>query len=139
MLARAGFFGFTELDDLPPPAQGPFRLARLLEPRGLTHAERGRRISDALNRLGPSYIKLGQFLATRPDIVGSEMADALSALKDDLPPFPTAEARAIVEASIGRPIETRVRQLLRLGRRRLDRAGAQGGAATARGRARWSR
>ena len=71
MLARAGAFGFTELDDLPPQAQGPFRLARLLEPRGLTPAERGRRMSDALNRLGPSYIKLGQFLATRPDIVGA--------------------------------------------------------------------
>ena len=77
----------------------------MIEPRGLTIAERGRRISDALNRLGPSYIKLGQFLATRPDIVGTEMADALSALKDDLPPFPTGEARAIVEASIGQPID----------------------------------
>ena len=105
-LARAGFFGFTEIADLPLPAQGPFRLARLIEPRGLTHAERGRRISDALNRLGPSYIKLGQFLATRPDIVGSEMADALSALKDDLPPFPTPVARAIVEESIGRPLQS---------------------------------
>jgi ubiquinone biosynthesis protein len=105
-LARAGFFGFADIDGLPIPAQGPFRLARMIEPRGLSHAERGRRISDTLNRLGPSYIKLGQFLATRPDLVGSEMADALSALKDDLPPFPTAEARAIVEASIGRPVDT---------------------------------
>jgi ubiquinone biosynthesis protein len=105
-LARAGFFGFADIADLPLPAQGPFRLARLIEPRGLTRAERGRRISDALNRLGPSYIKLGQFLATRPDIVGNEMADALSALKDDLPPFPTPVARAIVEESIGRPIES---------------------------------
>jgi len=106
VLARAGFFGFSEIDDLPPAAQGTFRLARFFEPRGLSHAERGRRISDALNRLGPSYIKLGQFLATRPDIVGSEMADSLSALKDDLPPFPAAAARAIVESSLGRPIET---------------------------------
>ncbi|HEX9905751.1 MAG TPA: 2-polyprenylphenol 6-hydroxylase [Propylenella sp.] len=104
-LARAGFFGFAEIEDLPAQVQGTFRLARMIEPRGLTPAERGRRISDALNRLGPSYIKLGQFLATRPDIVGSEMADALSALKDDLPPFPTDAARAIVEASIGRPVE----------------------------------
>ncbi len=105
VLARAGFFGFLEIDDLPVRAQGPIRVARALEPRGLTPAERGRRMLDALKRLGPSYIKLGQFLATRPDIVGAELADALSALKDDLPPFPTAEARAIIEASIGRPIE----------------------------------
>src|SRR5688572_29779242 len=103
VLARAGFFGFTRIEDLPLPAQGPFRIARLIEPRSLTHAERGRRLSDALNRLGPSYIKLGQFLSTRPDIVGSEMADALAGLKDDLPPFPIAEARAIVEASLEQP------------------------------------
>src|SRR5688500_5445650 len=89
VLARAGFFGFTEIADLPLPVQSPFRLARMVEPRGLSLAERGRRVSEALNGLGPSYIKLGQFLATRPDIVGAEMADALSALKDDLPPFPT--------------------------------------------------
>jgi ubiquinone biosynthesis protein len=105
-LARAGAFGFPDLEDLPPQAQGPFRFARLLEPRGLTPAERGRRMSDTLNRLGPSYIKLGQFLATRPDIVGAEMADALSGLKDDLPPFPTEAARAMVEATIGRPLDS---------------------------------
>jgi ubiquinone biosynthesis protein len=106
VLARAGAFGFTDLDDLPPPAQRPFRLARMLEPRQLAPAERGRRLSDAVNRLGPSYIKLGQFLATRPDIVGLETADALGGLKDDLPPFPTEQARAIVEATIGQPLES---------------------------------
>ncbi len=105
VLARAGFFGLIDIEDLPSRAQAAFRLARLLEPRGLTSAERGQRISDALNRLGPSYIKLGQFLATRQDIVGVEMADALASLKDDLPPFSTAEAREIVEDSIGQPIE----------------------------------
>ena len=104
-LARTGFFGFIGPEDLPARAQGPIRLAHMMERRGLTPGERGKLISDALNRFGPSYIKLGQFLATRPDIVGAEMADALSALKDDLPPFPTAEARAIVEASIGQPID----------------------------------
>jgi ubiquinone biosynthesis protein len=105
VLGRAGFFGLLPIDDLPARAQTLFGLARTIEPRGLTIAERGRRVSDALNRLGPSYIKLGQFLATRPDIVGIEMADALSALKDDLPPFPTEEARAIVAASIGQPVD----------------------------------
>jgi ubiquinone biosynthesis protein len=106
VLARAGIFSFAEPASLPLAAQGPVRLGRLIEPRGLAPAERGRRISDALHRLGPSYIKLGQFLSTRPDIVGSDMADALGALKDDLPPFPTPEARAIVAASLGRPTDT---------------------------------
>jgi ubiquinone biosynthesis protein len=105
LLARAGAFGFVEPADLPAQAQAPARFARLLEPRGLTPIERGRRMTEALTALGPSYIKLGQFLATRPDIVGADMADALSTLKDDLPPFSTAEARAIVEASLGQPID----------------------------------
>ncbi len=106
VLARAGFFNFLDIGELPPRAQGPFRLAQLIERRGATPAERGQRISDAMNRLGPSYIKLGQFLATRQDIVGAEMADSLAALKDDLPPFPTEEARRIVEESLGQPIES---------------------------------
>jgi ubiquinone biosynthesis protein len=106
VLARAGVFSFADLDDLPAPARGPVRLARRLEPGGIAPAERGRRLSDAFNRLGPSYIKLGQFLATRPDIVGMETADALGGLKDNIPPFPTAQARDIVEGTIGRPIET---------------------------------
>jgi ubiquinone biosynthesis protein len=105
-LSRAGFFGLLELDDLPPRAQTLFGLARKLEPGGLTPAERGNRVTDALNRLGPSYIKLGQFLATRPDMVGAELAEALGTLKDDLPPFPTEEARKIVEQSVGQPLDT---------------------------------
>ena len=104
-LARAGAFGFVEADDLPQQARGAIRLARMVEPARLTSAERGRRMSDALRRLGPSYVKLGQFLATRPDIVGIEAADALSSLKDEMPPFPTGEAKAIVAANIGRPVE----------------------------------
>jgi ubiquinone biosynthesis protein len=106
VLARAGAFGFIELADLPTQLQGPFRIARLIEPKGVSPAERGRRMSEAVRRLGPSYIKLGQFLATRPDIVGAEMAEALSKLKDDLPPFPTEQARAIVEASLGHPLDS---------------------------------
>jgi len=104
-LARSGFFSFAEIDGLPLSARGPFRLTRWLEPRDLSSAERGRRISEALHGLGPSYIKLGQFLSTRPDIVGVEMADALGTLKDHLPPFPTKEAISIVQASLGRPID----------------------------------
>ncbi len=60
----------------------------------------------ALTELGPSYIKLGQFLATRPDIVGSDRAGELSALQDRLPPFDQATARAEVAAGLGAPVET---------------------------------
>ena len=72
----------------------------------------GRRANDrdqgvpaALSSLGPSYIKLGQFLATRPDLVGAKRAFELKALQDRLPPFAEADARAIVESSLGAPID----------------------------------
>lgn len=99
-LARAGATGFVDPDDLPAGPRRLTALARRLEPRGLDDSARGERLCTALNRLGPSYIKLGQFLATRPDIVGTDMARALSALKDDMPPFPTDEAKAIVAANL---------------------------------------
>jgi ubiquinone biosynthesis protein len=105
VLARAGAFGLTDLDNLPPQARMPIRLLRVLEPRDLAPSERGRLLSEALHRLGPSYIKLGQFLATRPDIVGQETAEALGGLRDDLPPFPTEQARTLVESAVGAPVE----------------------------------
>jgi ubiquinone biosynthesis protein len=54
---------------------------------------RENRLAAALTSLGPSYIKLGQFLATRPDVIGPELAEDLSQLQDDLPPFSMAAAR----------------------------------------------
>jgi ubiquinone biosynthesis protein len=65
----------------------------------------GVRLAHALERLGPAYIKLGQMLATRPDIVGEDVARALEHLQDRLPPFPDAEARAAITDSLGRPVE----------------------------------
>src|SRR4051812_32576446 len=48
----------------------------------------GERLAQALEKLGPSAIKIGQVLATRPDILGSEMSRGLETLQDRLPPFP---------------------------------------------------
>jgi ubiquinone biosynthesis protein len=64
-----------------------------------------RRISSALAALGPSYIKLGQFLATRADVIGPEVAGDLSRLQDKLPPFSMAEARRAVEDALGGKLE----------------------------------
>src|SRR5260221_4620177 len=61
----------------------------------------GLRLAVALHALGPSFIKLGQLLSTRADLLGEESAADLSQLQDRLPPFPGAEARAIVEAEFG--------------------------------------
>jgi ubiquinone biosynthesis protein len=63
------------------------------------------RLTAALSKLGPSYIKLGQFLATRPDIVGPRRAFELKALQDRLPPFSMAEAKTAVNVNLGKPVE----------------------------------
>lgn len=61
----------------------------------------GQRLAHALEGLGPAYIKLGQLLATRPDVFGPEVAGDLSRLKDNLPPFPMKQARAALVAEFG--------------------------------------
>ena len=57
----------------------------------------GIRISSALNELGPSFIKLGQLISTRPDIIGNEIAEDMAMLRDNLPPFSRNEAIKIIE------------------------------------------
>ncbi|HIJ39237.1 MAG TPA: 2-polyprenylphenol 6-hydroxylase [Rhodospirillaceae bacterium] len=65
----------------------------------------GQRLATALQRLGPSFIKFGQALSTRSDLVGDEIALDLSELQDRLPPFPAIEARQIIAAELDRPVE----------------------------------
>jgi len=60
----------------------------------------------ALTALGPAYIKFGQILSTRPDIVGEELAGQLKYLQDKLPPFPSAIARQMIEAELEVPVAT---------------------------------
>ncbi|MGV6850524.1 MAG: 2-polyprenylphenol 6-hydroxylase [Marinibacterium sp.] len=55
----------------------------------------------ALTALGPAYIKFGQILSTRPDVVGRDLSAQLRVLLDDLPPFPAAEARAEIARELG--------------------------------------
>lgn len=69
------------------------------------HPDAGAQLGRALERLGPAYIKLGQMLATRPDIVGAEIAAALEHLQDRLPPFSETEARAEITRAFGKPVE----------------------------------
>ena len=57
----------------------------------------------ALTALGPAYIKFGQILSTRPDVVGPDLAQELRVLQDKLPPFSRAEAMKAIEAELGRP------------------------------------
>lgn len=72
-------------------------------PRG--NRPRAERLRLALEELGPVFIKFGQALSTRPDILPPELAQELSKLQDRVPPFPGDQARRIIEASLGKPIE----------------------------------
>ena len=102
VLAREGVFSVIDPAALPVPARSLIRIARLVERRATGAAET--RLSTALTRLGPSYVKLGQFLATRPDVVGAALARDLERLQDQMPPFAQTEAEAVVAASLGRPL-----------------------------------
>ncbi len=66
-------------------------------------ARPGERLGLALQTLGPAFIKLGQFLATRPDILGAELAKDMKSLQDRMPPFPTARTKVIISAELERP------------------------------------
>ena len=68
-------------------------------------APRGVRLRQGLERLGPIFVKFGQVLSTRRDLMPPDVADELAKLQDRVPPFPAAEARAIVEKAFGRRLE----------------------------------
>jgi ubiquinone biosynthesis protein len=101
VFAREGVFGVVDPSLVPPPGQLALRIARLVEREG---AKSGPRLSRALTRLGPAYLKLGQFLATRPDVVGVVLARDLESLQDRLPPFSQSEAENTIATSLERPI-----------------------------------
>ena len=74
-------------------------------PAGRHERPRGERLRMALTELGPVFVKLGQALSTRPDIVPADLAGELAKLQDQVPPFAGEEARAIVERSLGKRID----------------------------------
>jgi ubiquinone biosynthesis protein len=101
VLAREGALAIVDPAMLPAPARLAVRAARLIERR----QDGPPRLAAALTRLGPSYVKLGQFLATRPDVVGMPMARDLESLQDKMPPFEDATARRLIAETLGQPVE----------------------------------
>jgi ubiquinone biosynthesis protein len=103
VFAREGAFVGVDPAPLPPVLRLPLALANLIAKRdgdGLAG------LSRAIDRLGPSYVKLGQFLSTRPDIVGGKVAIELERLQDRVAPMSREAAVAIVESSFGMKIES---------------------------------
>jgi ubiquinone biosynthesis protein len=95
-LARNGAFAPLDPRGLPPAASLGLKALQLLE-----KPEGKRDLSGAIQKLGPTHIKLGQFLATRPDVVGKAIATELSTLQDRLPPFSVAEAQKTLREDFG--------------------------------------
>ena len=101
VMAREGVFVDVDPLLLPP-------LARmLLVFINLFARRRGRGgLAAAIDRLGPSYVKLGQFLSTRADIFGPKVVSELELLQDRMTPFPRAVAIQTIEHSFGAKLET---------------------------------
>jgi len=102
VFAREGVFALVDTRPMPLPAKTAIAVARLFERPSAKSGES--RLAAALSKLGPTYVKLGQFLATRPDVVGTTIARDLESLQDKMAPFPQAEAEAAVAAAFGKPI-----------------------------------
>lgn len=94
---------FIDLEQLPALPRFALRLApwRLRKTPDMT---RGVRLRRALEELGPVFIKFGQMLSTRRDLLPEDIADELARLQDNVPPFPDQQSVAIVEQALGKPV-----------------------------------
>ncbi len=101
VLARNDIFSLLKHSNTAPTLQ---MLGRLVARRDPDRSP-GEKLASALESLGPTFIKLGQALASRADIIGEEMATKLTRLQDRLPPFSYDEARAIIEEELEAPLE----------------------------------
>jgi ubiquinone biosynthesis protein len=102
VFAREGVFALVDTRPLPLPAKMAIALARLIERPSAKDGSS--RLAAALTKLGPTYVKLGQFLATRQDVVGAAIARDLESLQDKMAPFPQAQAEATIAAAFERPL-----------------------------------
>ncbi len=92
------FFRRNKLTDLLP-------WGERAEGEELTGSERGRRLRELLDELGPTFVKFGQLLSTRPDVVPPDIVAELRGLQDDVKAFPFEQARALVEEELGLTLE----------------------------------
>jgi len=105
-LARQDALGILAGDlPLPAGARSALALFQALFGRRRPDLREGERLAAAFGELGPSFIKLGQVLSVRPDLVGTALAADLGQLRDRLPPFSGATAKTIVESELGQPLD----------------------------------
>ncbi|KKB07986.1 2-polyprenylphenol 6-hydroxylase [Devosia chinhatensis] len=101
VLAREGAFSILPAESLPPMMKLGISMARLIERPSVRRTGSVERLNAALHKLGPSFVKFGQTLATRPDIVGAQAAADLSGLQDRMPPFDPALVPTILSDALG--------------------------------------
>jgi len=100
VLAREGALSIADNPALPPALRMGVKLGRLIERGAVRRTGRVERLTRALNRLGPTYVKLGQTLATRPDVVGTDVAADLSGLQDKMEPFDPASVPGLLQEAL---------------------------------------
>lgn len=100
VLTREGVFALADPAAMPPSARVAVRVLRLFEKKNAG----GARLARAFTRLGPTYVKLGQFLATRPDLVGMAHARELESLQDRMPSFDQAVSVRSIEDTLGKRV-----------------------------------
>ena len=81
------------------------RLVRVLSFGRNLNSPRGVRLREALESLGPIFVKFGQVMSTRRDLLPPDISDELTRLQDRVPPFPSAVSVAIIERAFGRPLD----------------------------------
>lgn len=111
VLGHHGFGFLVDQLGLSPLLSLPARIARRTPPDELSGPER---LRHALSELGPTFVKLGQMLSTRPDVLPAAWILELNKLQDTVPPFPYEIVAATVQAELGRPIEAAFRSFERV-------------------------
>jgi ubiquinone biosynthesis protein len=107
VMVRHGFGYFFEahkLSDLLPGRSAEERLANISAEQGSSSA-RGQHLREVLDELGPTFVKFGQLLSTRPDVVPPDIVVELRGLQDDVRPFPFEQAERVIEEELGNTLE----------------------------------
>ena len=105
VMVRHGFGYFLEAHKLTDLLPGRSAEARLAESEMTVGSTRGQHLRELLDELGPTFVKFGQLLSTRPDVVPPDVIAELRGLQDDVRPFPFEQAERVIEEDLGNSIE----------------------------------
>jgi ubiquinone biosynthesis protein len=105
VMVRHGFGYFLEAHKLTDLLPGRSAEARLAQAEMTIGTARGQHLRELLDELGPTFVKFGQLLSTRPDLVPPDIIAELRGLQDDVRPFPFEQAERVIEEDLGNSLE----------------------------------